>query len=130
MRTRSRTPLYIDELELLAMEQEMAITTDHADAITLCTMHSAKGLEWPAVLCVRMNEGECPSASALSSAGRDMSALEDERRVAYVGLSRAKSFLFISYATLDLTGAPAMASRFLRELPSQHVEREMRYLNG
>lgn len=130
MRARSRLQLYIDELELLAMEQEMAITTDHADAITLCTMHSAKGLEWPAVLCVRMNEGECPSASALSSAGRDMSALEDERRVAYVGLSRAKSFLFISYATLDLTGAPAMASRFLRELPSQHVEREMRYLNG
>lgn len=128
-RAKARLRCYIDQLEQLAMEQEMTIADDHADALTLCTMHGAKGLEWPAVLCVRMNEGVCPSSAALASppTAQSRAMLEDERRVAYVGLSRAKARLVLSHVTVDAAGAPAVASRFLRELPSQILERSLRY---
>jgi DNA helicase-2/ATP-dependent DNA helicase PcrA len=121
--------LYIDQLELLAMEHEVTVADDHPDALTLCTMHGAKGLEWPAVLCVRMNEGVCPSNAALATppTAQSRALLEDERRVAYVGLSRAKARLVLSYVMVDAAGAPAVASRFLRELPGQLLERSLRY---
>ena len=78
----------------------------------LCSMHASKGLEWPLVLCARMNEGECPLAVVGDA------ALE-ERRLAYVALSRAKDQLYLSHIAVEpKSGEPAMPSRFLSELPS------------
>ena len=86
------------------------------DCVQLMTLHSAKGLEFPLVFLVGMEEGLFPSQRALDESGR----LEEERRLAYVGITRARERLVISYAeTRRLHGAdlPGMPSRFLRELP-------------
>ena len=84
-------------------------------------MHGAKGLEWRAVLCIRMNEDECPIGGAAGD------ALEEERRLAYVGLSRAKERLFLSHVMADSAGQPSMPSRFIRELPVELVTHHTSY---
>ena len=77
-------------------------------------MHASKGLEWPVVFVIRLIEGECPLSDA---------ALEEERRLAYVALTRAKERAFLSYVTVDVCGALADPSRFLASLPAHLVER-------
>jgi DNA helicase-2/ATP-dependent DNA helicase PcrA len=80
------------------------------------TLHSAKGLEFPQVFLVGMEEGLFPSGRSLDESGR----LEEERRLAYVGLTRARRKLVLCYAEsrrihgTELLGTP---SRFLREIP-------------
>jgi DNA helicase-2/ATP-dependent DNA helicase PcrA len=64
-----------------------------ADGVTLATLHAAKGLEWAAVFCVGMHEGMMPSVHAQTPA-----AVEEERRLFYVGLTRAKRHLWVSWA--------------------------------
>lgn len=112
-RSRLRLRGLLEHFEMLRSEQEERISIDNADAITLCSMHASKGLEWPLVLCARMNEGECPLAVVGDA------ALEEERRLAYVALSRAKDQLYLSHIAVEpKSGEPAMPSRFLSELPS------------
>ena len=80
------------------------------------TLHSAKGLEFPLVFLVGMEEGLFPNNKSIEEAGR----LEEERRLAYVGITRARQKLVITYAEArrlhgqDMYGMP---SRFLREIP-------------
>jgi DNA helicase-2/ATP-dependent DNA helicase PcrA len=87
-----------------------------SDAVQLMTLHTAKGLEFPLVVIAGLEEGLFPSNRSLDEAGR----LEEERRLAYVGLTRAREQLVLSYAEarrlhgMDLIGTP---SRFLREIP-------------
>ncbi len=87
------------------------------DGVQLMTLHSAKGLEFPQVFLVGMEEGLFPSNKSLDESGR----LEEERRLAYVGLTRARQKLVLSYAEsrrlhgMEMYGTP---SRFLREIPS------------
>jgi DNA helicase-2/ATP-dependent DNA helicase PcrA len=81
------------------------------------TLHSAKGLEFPLVFLAGMEEGLFPNNRSAEEAGR----MEEERRLAYVGITRAREKLVLSYAEarrihgMDMYGMP---SRFLREIPS------------
>ena len=94
------------------------------DGVQLMTLHSAKGLEFPQVFLVGLEEGLFPSGKSLEESGR----LEEERRLAYVGLTRARQKLVLSYAEsrrlhgMEMLGTP---SRFLREIP-QALLREVR----
>ena len=87
------------------------------DGVQLMTLHSAKGLEFPIVFLAGLEEGLFPSGRSLEESGR----LEEERRLAYVGITRARQKLVLSYAEArrihgsDMYGIP---SRFLREIPA------------
>ncbi|HZW17178.1 MAG TPA: DNA helicase II [Luteimonas sp.] len=87
------------------------------DGVQLMTLHSAKGLEFPLVFLAGMEEGLFPNARSVEESGR----LEEERRLAYVGITRARQKLVLSYAESrrlhgqDMYGVP---SRFLREIPA------------
>ncbi len=86
------------------------------DRVTLITLHAAKGLEFPVVFIVGMEEGLLPHRRALE----DERELEEERRLAYVGMTRAKDRLYLVHAHHRSTygvGAPSDPSRFLAELP-------------
>ena len=93
-----------------------------ADGVTLTTLHSAKGLEWDAVFCIGMHEGMMPSIHAQSDA-----EVEEERRLFYVGLTRARKDLMISWAASRNPGGRASrkATRFLGGLlPANHEARQ------
>ena len=85
------------------------------------TMHSAKGLEFPLVFLCGMEDGLFPHQRSIS----DPNGLEEERRLCYVGITRAKQYLYISYAEqrrlhgIDNFSQP---SRFIAEIPSEFVE--------
>lgn len=93
-----------------------------ADGVTLATIHSAKGLEWDAVFCVGMHEGMMPSIHAQSTA-----EIEEERRLFYVALTRARADLMISWAAARKVGGRATRkpTRFLDSLlPANHEARQ------
>ncbi|MBN1688237.1 MAG: UvrD-helicase domain-containing protein [Candidatus Omnitrophica bacterium] len=95
-------------------------TWDHGtNILTLMTLHTAKGLEFPNVFMVGLEEGLFPNGNAYTD---DLEDLEEERRLCYVGLTRAKERLFLSYAReRRLYGARHynLPSRFLNEIPSE-----------
>jgi DNA helicase-2/ATP-dependent DNA helicase PcrA len=110
---------FLDSVALIADIDELAEGTG---AVTLMTLHSAKGLEFPVVFITGMEEGVFPHARALT----DDEELEEERRLCYVGMTRAKDRLFLSAALsrrLYNTEAFNLPSRFLDEVPPQLVER-------
>ena len=89
-----------------------------ADAVTLITLHAAKGLEFPVVFIAGLEEGLFPHSRALD----DERQLEEERRLAYVGITRAKRRLYLSHAWRRATwgmGQAAVPSRFLVEIPAE-----------
>ncbi len=93
------------------------------DAISIMTLHSAKGLEFDTVFLPGWEEGLFPHQRALDEGGR--SGLEEERRLAYVGLTRAKKHLhiwFVSNRRIHGLWQSTIPSRFLDELPEAHVE--------
>ncbi|KHN57776.1 DNA-dependent helicase II [Dickeya fangzhongdai] len=93
----------------------------YQDAVQLMTLHSAKGLEFPQVFVVGMEEGMFPSQMSLDEGGR----LEEERRLAYVGVTRAMQKLTLTYAeSRRLYGKESYhrPSRFIGELPPECVE--------
>jgi len=86
------------------------------EGVTLMTLHTAKGLEWPVVVLTGMENGLFPLARAEEQAD----GLEEERRLCYVGLTRAKDKLYLTWARARRRGGelrPGMASRFLRAIP-------------
>lgn len=89
---------------------------DRKDAVTLMTLHAAKGLEFPVVFMVGMEEGLFPHSRALV----DTEELEEERRLCYVGITRAREKLYFTYATRRLyfgRRATNTVSRFLFDIP-------------
>lgn len=93
---------------------------DRKNAVTLMTLHAAKGLEFPIVFMVGMEEGLFPHGRTLM----DRQQLEEERRLAYVGMTRAKEKLYFTYARKRLffgQRTTNMPSRFLMELPEKLV---------
>jgi DNA helicase-2/ATP-dependent DNA helicase PcrA len=122
-----QTPLaaFLDHASLEAGDSQAA---EHEDSIQLMTLHSAKGLEFPQVFLVGMEEGLFPHKMSLEEPGR----LEEERRLAYVGITRAMHKLVISYAeTRRLYGSETYnkVSRFVREIPPQLIQ-EVRLSNS
>lgn len=99
---------------------------EKADCLTLSTVHSAKGLEWPLVFIIRVMEGYFPSAKSHSN----MAALEEERRLMYVAATRAKDQLFLCYPgeesipawQLPETGQRGGLSSFIQALPQGVIE--------
>jgi len=101
---------------------------ENEDSVQLMTLHSAKGLEFPQVFLVGMEEGLFPHKMSLEEPGR----LEEERRLAYVGITRAMHKLVITYAeTRRLYGSETYnkVSRFVREIPPQLIQ-EVRLSNS
>jgi len=104
--------------------EETALVADQdsyeagADAVTLITLHAAKGLEFPIVFIAGLEEGVFPHSRSLD----DEKQLEEERRLAYVGITRAKRRLFLSHAARRATwgqGGLSVPSRFLFEIPAE-----------
>lgn len=94
---------------------------DRSDAVVLMTMHSAKGLEFPVVFIIGMEEGVFPHSRTFS----DNEELEEERRLAYVGITRAEKQLFLSCARMRTLFGRTTAnppSRFLEEIPDELKE--------
>ncbi|HET7685440.1 MAG TPA: UvrD-helicase domain-containing protein [Candidatus Limnocylindria bacterium] len=110
-------------LEEVALVSDQDTLEDRPDRVTLITLHAAKGLEFPIVFIVGMEEGMLPHQRALE----DERELEEERRLAYVGMTRAKDELYLVHAHHRSTfgvGAPAEPSRFLAELPEDLLKAE------
>ena len=111
-----------DALDRLLEETALVADQDsyegEADAVTLITLHAAKGLEFPVVFIAGLEEGLFPHNRALD----DEKELEEERRLAYVGITRAKRRLFLSHAWRRATwggGGMSVPSRFLLEIPPE-----------
>jgi len=117
-----------------AFLQQVSLTAD-ADSrrddegkATLMTLHNAKGLEYPIVFLIGMEEGIFPHSRALDEGG-----LEEERRLCYVGITRAMRDLYLTFARRrNVFGAatPGLPSRFLQELPTDVVDEESRPAPG
>lgn len=91
------------------------------DAVTLMTLHAAKGLEFPVVFIVGMEEGLFPHSRSLM----DINQLEEERRLAYVGITRAKDSLYLTYASKRLYFGEKVSnppSRFILDIPEHLLE--------
>ena len=110
-----------DFLENVALITDVDNLNETSGAVTLMTLHSAKGLEFDAVFLVGMEEGVFPLSRALF----DETALEEERRLAYVGITRAKKKLYLSHAhTRMLYNARSanQISRFVSEIPQRLIQ--------
>lgn len=118
---------FLERVALVADTDQIPDTPDPEDGedpglVTLMTLHTAKGLEFPVVFLTGMEDGIFPHMRSL---GGDRAELEEERRLAYVGLTRARQRLYLSRAVVrSAWGAPAHnpASRFLDELPGDLVD--------
>lgn len=110
---------FLEEISLFTDADRMDTTTD---AVNLMTIHSAKGLEFDTVFIVGAEEGIFPSKRSMDT----LEDLEEERRLAYVAITRAKRKLYISHAVRRMMyGSTTMntTSRFVKEIPADYVER-------
>jgi ATP-dependent DNA helicase UvrD/PcrA len=115
-------PALAEFLQQLSLYSEQDALRESEDLITLMTLHNAKGLEYPVVFIIGCEEGVFPHSRSI-----DEGNLEEERRLCYVGITRARSRLYVSYArTRSLYGARSynMPSRFIDELPPELTDAE------
>ena len=109
-------------LEEIALYTDIEQYNEGDDAVVMMTMHAAKGLEFPHVFLVGFEDGLFPGMRAIG----DAEEMEEERRLCYVAITRAKESLTISYARQRMIygrTSAAMASRFLKEIPEECVVR-------
>lgn len=114
-------------LENIALVQDNYLADisqqNHQSTVTLMSLHAAKGLEFPVVFMVGMEEGLLPHSRSLY----DPDQLEEERRLCYVGITRAKEKLYFSYAKRRWQygqSSPALKSRFLSEISSELIHQK------
>ena len=108
-------------LEGITLSTDLDNASDEDDQVTLMTLHSAKGLEFPAVFLVGMEEGVFPGYKSIG----EPKELEEERRLAYVGITRAKQNLFITCArqrTIFGSTSCNQVSRFVKEIPKELLD--------
>ena len=109
-------------LEWLALRSDLDSLAGGTHAVTMMTVHSAKGLEFPAVFVAGLEEGIFPHVAGFSD---DPAKLEEERRLAYVAITRARKRLFITYAATRRSFGTTQAnprSRFVGEIPEEDIE--------
>jgi DNA helicase-2/ATP-dependent DNA helicase PcrA len=107
---------FLEELSLRSSTDETA----HLPSVKLMTLHNSKGLEFPVVFLVGLEEDLCPHINSKDNA----EALEEERRLCYVGMTRAKEILYLTAASYRFfwgTSRPMRPSRFLKEIPAEFL---------
>ncbi|MFE5395190.1 DNA helicase PcrA [Streptomyces sp. NPDC056568] len=112
---------FLEKVALVADSDQIPDEEDGDGVVTLMTLHTAKGLEFPVVFLTGMEDGVFPHMRALGQAKE----LEEERRLAYVGITRARERLYLTRSTLrSAWGQPSYnpPSRFLEEIPAPHLE--------
>ena len=110
-------------LEWLALRSDLDALAGDTHAITMMTVHSAKGLEFPVVFVAGMEESIFPHIAGWTD--DDPAKLEEERRLAYVAITRARKRLFLTYAATRRTYGSTQAnprSRFVNEIPAEDIE--------
>jgi len=114
---------FLEQVSLVADADEIPEGEEHGGMVTLMTLHTAKGLEFPVVFLTGLEEEVFPHQRSLAS--NDNKELEEERRLAYVGITRAEQRLYLTRAIgRNWWGRPAfhMESRFLTEIPPELIE--------
>ncbi|MCM3298692.1 DNA helicase PcrA [Streptomyces pseudogriseolus] len=112
---------FLEQVALVADSDQIPDEEDGDGVITLMTLHTAKGLEFPVVFLTGMEDGVFPHMRALGQTKE----LEEERRLAYVGITRARERLYLTRSTMrSAWGQPSYnpPSRFLEEIPAAHLE--------
>ncbi|MFF8725452.1 DNA helicase PcrA [Streptomyces sp. NPDC015171] len=112
---------FLEQVALVADSDQIPDEEDGDGVITLMTLHTAKGLEFPVVFLTGMEDGVFPHMRALGQTKE----LEEERRLAYVGITRARERLYLTRSAMrSAWGQPSYnpPSRFLEEIPATHVE--------
>ncbi|HCL27723.1 MAG TPA: ATP-dependent DNA helicase PcrA [Candidatus Latescibacteria bacterium] len=115
---------FLEDVALMSSEDE-AMAGAAGGTLTMMTLHSAKGLEYPIVAICGMEEEIFPTQRAIEESRSQPRAIEEERRLCYVGITRARRHLLMSYARwryLFGQGREMLPSRFLEELPKELVE--------
>ena len=110
-----------DFLESITLSSDIDKLDEAESSVTLMTLHSAKGLEFPVVFLVGMEEGIFPSYRSIG----EEKELEEERRLCYVGITRAKNYLYLSMAksrTIFGSTAYNAVSRFVKEIPKEMLD--------
>lgn len=123
---REAEPTLVGFLEMITLVADIDNMDDKSDIVTLMTLHSAKGLEFPIVFMVGMEEGLLPHQRSFASEAE----LEEERRLCYVGITRAKESIYLTHArSRRLFGQTdyRMPSRFIEEIPEELLKREDAY---
>ena len=119
---------FLSQLSLLAGQDAVAATEVEPDRESVClsSVHQAKGLEWKVVFCVWLADGMFPNSRVIDEDNEDQSGLEEERRLFYVAVTRAKDELYLTYPLLwygsfsgDVLQRP---SRFLEDIPVHLLE--------
>jgi DNA helicase-2/ATP-dependent DNA helicase PcrA len=117
----SDLPPLLEFLAYAVLESGESQAGAHEDSVQLMTLHSAKGLEFPLLFICGLEDGLFPHQRSLN----DAVSLEEERRLCYVGITRAREELYLTYAeTRRMHGVESYAtpSRFIREIPSELLE--------
>ncbi|CAM3841407.1 UvrD-helicase domain-containing protein [Nocardiopsis rhodophaea] len=112
---------FLEQISLVADTDQIPDTDEHGGVVTLMTLHSAKGLEFPVVFLTGMEDGVFPHMRTLG----EKAELEEERRLAYVGITRAQKRLYLSRSAVrSAWGTPSYnpPSRFIDEIPKELVE--------
>ncbi|MBV8989446.1 MAG: UvrD-helicase domain-containing protein [Solirubrobacterales bacterium] len=121
-------PSLADFLQQVALVSDADERADDEGLVTLMTLHNAKGLEYPIVFMIGCEEGVFPHSRALDEGG-----LEEERRLCYVGITRAERDLYMTYArSRTVFGARAFGapSRFIAEIPDSLTDRDQQQPRG
>ena len=117
------TAEFLDRLALISsLETEAMANEEGGDAITLSSVHQAKGLEWRVVFVIWMTDGMFPSIRSITSE----EAIEEERRLFYVAVTRARDELYLTWPLLRLNAGTGemrqRPSRFLHDVPVELLE--------
>ncbi|PWZ40082.1 ATP-dependent DNA helicase SRS2-like protein [Zea mays] len=114
---------FIDYISLRETENFRSRKEENKNSITLTTIHQSKGLEWDVVFIVQANDSEIPLLHEYNGSVKEAgSTLEEERRLLYVAMTRARKKLYILHVTIDSNRQLLQPSRFLREIPDHLLE--------